>query len=158
VLDPTSQILVFEVLKHWHNIIITHDLSQIDPKDFLYALKNRSVIKQGSRYNLKAEHKYAHNGEGIRDSMEMLKAQCMGGFCLEKSPFEPSESSVDPLSSSEETVHALSSDSNDEDEDDVSPKLLFNTHQGQHKVSTSKFKSDPNPNNQTCVDSFSNVV
>ena len=57
-LDPTSHILVFEALKHWcknkMTIVITHNLSQIEPKDFVYVLKNGRVIEQGFWYNLEA--------------------------------------------------------------------------------------------------------
>ena len=106
---------MLEVLKRWRKIIIAHDLSRIDPKDFLYVLKNRSVVERGSRCDLEAKCEYAHDGEGIGDSREMLEAQRTGGF----RPGKPPSNHPSPLPSSEETVHALlSSDSNDQDADD----------------------------------------
>ncbi|KAG7449558.1 P-loop containing nucleoside triphosphate hydrolase protein [Guyanagaster necrorhizus] len=55
-LDPTSRVLVFEAIKQWREnrttIVITHDLSQITSKDFVYVLKNGTVIEQGYRADL----------------------------------------------------------------------------------------------------------
>ena len=57
-MDATSLILVFEALKRWrHNkttIVITHDLSQIEPNDFVYVLKDGRVFEQGFRYDLES--------------------------------------------------------------------------------------------------------
>ncbi|PBK91619.1 P-loop containing nucleoside triphosphate hydrolase protein [Armillaria gallica] len=55
-LDPTSRVLVIETIKQWREnrttIVITHDLSQITSKDFVYVLKNGTVIEQGYRADL----------------------------------------------------------------------------------------------------------
>ncbi|KAK0504638.1 P-loop containing nucleoside triphosphate hydrolase protein [Armillaria luteobubalina] len=55
-LDPTSRVLVIEAIKQWREnrttIVITHDLSQITSKDFVYVLKNGTVIEQGYRADL----------------------------------------------------------------------------------------------------------
>lgn len=55
-LDATSRILVFEAIKKWrHNkttVVITHDLSQIGPNDFLYVLKSGELVEQGYREEL----------------------------------------------------------------------------------------------------------
>jgi len=55
-LDITSRILVFEAIKRWRKnkttIVITHDLSQIQSRDFVYVLKNGSVVEQGYRADL----------------------------------------------------------------------------------------------------------
>lgn len=57
-LDATSRILVFEALKRWRTnkttIVITHDLSQITPGDFVYVLKDGRVVEQGYRHDLEA--------------------------------------------------------------------------------------------------------
>jgi hypothetical protein len=42
---------------------LSHDLSQIGPKGFVYVLKDGTVIKQGFWYDLKAEPEYGHEGE-----------------------------------------------------------------------------------------------
>ena len=50
-LDVTSRILVFEAIKRWRQnkttIVITHDLSQITPTDFVYVLKDGEVVEFG---------------------------------------------------------------------------------------------------------------
>lgn len=55
-LDPTSRLLVFEAIKAWRKnkttIVITHDLSQIGPSDFVYLLKEGRVVEQGYRVDL----------------------------------------------------------------------------------------------------------
>ena len=55
-LDMTSRILVFEAIKRWRKnkttIVITHDLSQIQSRDFVYVLKNGKVVEQGYRADL----------------------------------------------------------------------------------------------------------
>ena len=55
-LDITSRILVFEAIKRWRKnkttIVITHDLSQIQSRDFVYVLKNGKVVEQGYRADL----------------------------------------------------------------------------------------------------------
>jgi ATP-binding cassette subfamily B (MDR/TAP) protein 1 len=80
-LDATSRILVFEAIKRWRRnqttIVITHDLSQIGPNDFVYVLKGGSVVEQGYRYDLEM----AKDGE-FRDMMEMQGAT--GGYLPEK--------------------------------------------------------------------------
>ena len=52
----TSRILVFEAIKGWRKnkttIVITHDLSQIQSRDFVYVLKNGKVVEQGYRADL----------------------------------------------------------------------------------------------------------
>ena len=55
-MDMTSRILVFEAIKRWRKnkttIVITHDLSQIQSRDFVYVLKNGKVVEQGYRADL----------------------------------------------------------------------------------------------------------
>jgi ATP-binding cassette subfamily B (MDR/TAP) protein 1 len=55
-LDPTSRTLVFSALKAWRRnrttIVITHDLSQIEKDDFVYVMKDGSVVEQGYRLDL----------------------------------------------------------------------------------------------------------
>ncbi|GBE85722.1 hypothetical protein SCP_0802440 [Sparassis crispa] len=58
MLDVMSCILVFEVIKLWHQnmntIVITYDLSQIDSEDFVYMLKDGTVAEQGYHNKLKS--------------------------------------------------------------------------------------------------------
>jgi ATP-binding cassette subfamily B (MDR/TAP) protein 1 len=110
--------LVFEALKRWHKnktpIVIIHDLFQIDPKDFVYVLKNGMVIEQGFRYDLEAEPEYGNEGEeGGGEFREMVEAQRRtGGFLPEKSPLDPSPQDPTP----EEKVHALLDADTDDDQ------------------------------------------
>ena len=46
-------------------IVITHDLSQIGSRDFIYVLKGRSVVEQGFRYDLEAEPEREREREGV---------------------------------------------------------------------------------------------
>ena len=87
-LDATSRILVFEALKRWRQqkttVVITHDLSQIEPQDFVYVLKQGRVAEQGYRYDLESvtpAHQEADQGE-FRKMMEAQRAT--GGFLPEK--------------------------------------------------------------------------
>lgn len=55
-LDATSRVVVFENMKRWRKnkttIVITHDLSQIIPDDFVYVMSNGVVAEQGFRSDL----------------------------------------------------------------------------------------------------------
>jgi ATP-binding cassette subfamily B (MDR/TAP) protein 1 len=76
-LDGTSRLLVFEAIKHWRRnrttIVITHDLSQIGAEDFVYVLKEGSLVEQGFRQDLE----FDQDGE----FSSMARTQGMtGGF------------------------------------------------------------------------------
>ncbi|KAF8891135.1 P-loop containing nucleoside triphosphate hydrolase protein [Gymnopilus junonius] len=86
-LDATSRILVFEAIKRWRKnkttIVITHDLSQIERKDFVYVLKNGRVVEQGYRSDLElvVPSEKADRGE----FRKMMESQLeTGGFLPEK--------------------------------------------------------------------------
>ncbi|KAJ1301182.1 hypothetical protein OPQ81_003593 [Rhizoctonia solani] len=68
-LDATSRILVFEAIKTWRRnkttIVITHDLSQIAPSDFVYVMQDGRVVQEGYRYNLQAEKGGVFEGMGL---------------------------------------------------------------------------------------------
>ncbi|KAF9045011.1 P-loop containing nucleoside triphosphate hydrolase protein [Panaeolus papilionaceus] len=86
-LDSTSRILVFEALKRWRSnkttIVITHDLSQISPNDFVYVLKQGRVAEQGYRYDL--EMVFGGEDEDRGEFRKMMDVQAqMGGFLPEK--------------------------------------------------------------------------
>jgi ATP-binding cassette subfamily B (MDR/TAP) protein 1 len=55
-LDAISRVLVFEAIKRWRRnqttIVITHDLSQITPTDFVYLLKDGHIVEEGFRADL----------------------------------------------------------------------------------------------------------
>lgn len=57
-LDPTARLLINEAVKKWRKgkttLIITHDLSQVEPHDFLYMMKDGIVIEHGFRQDLEA--------------------------------------------------------------------------------------------------------
>ena len=76
-LDVTSRLLVFEALRKWRKnrttIVITHDLSQIGPDDFVYVLSHGRVVEQGFRRDLEEPR------EG--EFYQMMAAQGVtGGF------------------------------------------------------------------------------
>ncbi|THH19333.1 hypothetical protein EW146_g1804 [Bondarzewia mesenterica] len=76
-LDAISRLLVFEAIKRWRRnkttVVITHDLSQITPGDFVYVLKDGHVVEQGYRHDLEQ----IEGGE----FREMAQAQgAAGGF------------------------------------------------------------------------------
>jgi ATP-binding cassette, subfamily B (MDR/TAP), member 1 len=77
-LDATSRILVFEAVKHWRRnkttIVITHDLSQILPTDFVYVLKDGRVAEGGYRADLEV-------GGGEFEQMATTQAEA-GGFAV----------------------------------------------------------------------------
>ncbi|KAH8833741.1 P-loop containing nucleoside triphosphate hydrolase protein [Flagelloscypha sp. PMI_526] len=79
-LDPTSRVLVFQAIKRWRagktTVVITHDLSQITSKDFIYVLKNGSLVEQGYRDDLE-------NGGGEFRRMVDVQATT-GGYLPEK--------------------------------------------------------------------------
>ena len=55
-LDATSRVLVFEAIKQWRKnkttIVITHDLSQICPEDFVIVMKDGVNVETGYRDDL----------------------------------------------------------------------------------------------------------
>ncbi|KAJ7485153.1 P-loop containing nucleoside triphosphate hydrolase protein [Mycena galericulata] len=55
-LDPTSRVAVFDAVRRWRRnrttIVITHDLAQIGPDDFVYVLKDGCVVETGCRADL----------------------------------------------------------------------------------------------------------
>ncbi|KAH7337541.1 P-loop containing nucleoside triphosphate hydrolase protein [Rhizoctonia solani] len=68
-LDATARILVFEAIKAGRRnkttIVITHDLTQIAPADFVYVMKDGCVVQEGYRYNLQVEKGGVFEGMGI---------------------------------------------------------------------------------------------
>jgi ATP-binding cassette subfamily B (MDR/TAP) protein 1 len=79
-LDATSRILVFEAVKRWRRnrttIVITHDLSQILPTDFVYALKDGRVAEGGYRADLEV-------AGGEFQQMSTAQAEA-GGFAVKE--------------------------------------------------------------------------
>ncbi|KAF7976914.1 hypothetical protein HWV62_5310 [Athelia sp. TMB] len=73
-LDPTARLLVFEALRRWRagktTVVITHDLAQIAPADFVYVLKAGRVAEQGYRADL----------EGAHGEFQAMAEQQAGGF------------------------------------------------------------------------------
>ncbi|GLB34413.1 hypothetical protein LshimejAT787_0112970 [Lyophyllum shimeji] len=57
-LDPASRLLVFAALRAWRRnkttVVITHDLAQIGPRDFMHVMKHGHVVEQGFRPGLEA--------------------------------------------------------------------------------------------------------
>jgi ATP-binding cassette, subfamily B (MDR/TAP), member 1 len=98
-LDATSRIIVFEALRRWRKnkttIVITHDLSQICPGDFVYVLKGGQVVEQGYRADL--EMSTAVEEEGSGEFRAMMQSQCAtGGFLPEKDVL-PEEGPVEEI-------------------------------------------------------------
>ena len=63
-LDATSRVLVFEAIKQVRRrkttVVITHDLSQIMPEDYVYVMRSGCVVEEGFREDLEK----SGNGEG----------------------------------------------------------------------------------------------
>ncbi|EJD01884.1 P-loop containing nucleoside triphosphate hydrolase protein [Fomitiporia mediterranea MF3/22] len=80
-LDATSRVLVFEAIKECRKnkttIVITHDLSQITPGDFVYVLKDGGVVEQGYRSDL--EEPLPDGSDGAFRAM-MRSQGAQGGF------------------------------------------------------------------------------
>lgn len=97
-LDPTSRLLVFEAIKSWRKnkttIVITHDLSQIGPTDFVYLLKEGRVLEQGYRVDLEM-----HKGGEFR---AMADTQSESGFPEKQDPL-----SADAKAEKEAKVDAI---------------------------------------------------
>ncbi|KAG6862068.1 hypothetical protein C0995_007198 [Termitomyces sp. Mi166 len=93
-LDATSRLLVFAAIREWRRnrttIVITHDLSQIEPNDFVYVMKDGRVVEQGYRADLEAPAKsyYGNDSEdtlldpGRGEFRKMLSVQLGLGGCL----------------------------------------------------------------------------
>ena len=79
-MDATSRILVFEAVKRWRQnrttIVITHDLSQILPTDFVYVLKDGRVAEGGYRADLEV-------AGGEFQQMATTQAEA-GGFAVKQ--------------------------------------------------------------------------
>ncbi|KIY71143.1 P-loop containing nucleoside triphosphate hydrolase protein [Cylindrobasidium torrendii FP15055 ss-10] len=99
-LDPTSRVVVFNELRRWRKgkttIVITHDLSQICPQDFVYVLRGGSVGEQGYRDELE---------KSAGPFRELLDAQGPAGLPIKTS--EASTLVVDSTEGSEETVTSV---------------------------------------------------
>ncbi|KAG8950795.1 hypothetical protein FRC03_012739 [Tulasnella sp. 419] len=91
-LDANSRVLVFEAIKAWRRnrttIVITHDLSQITQEDFVYVMKNGSIVDHGFRGNLEQK-------EGEFRSM-LEKQMGEGGFPVKTLDDVTSEDDANP--------------------------------------------------------------
>ncbi|GLB39497.1 putative P-loop containing nucleoside triphosphate hydrolase protein [Lyophyllum shimeji] len=90
-LDPASRLLVFAALRAWRanktTVVITHDLAQIGPGDFVYVMKRGRVVEQGFRADLEAAPARSENvdegtGTGAGEFRAMLDVQLGFGGCL----------------------------------------------------------------------------
>ncbi|OCH94561.1 P-loop containing nucleoside triphosphate hydrolase protein [Obba rivulosa] len=97
-LDATSRILVFEAIKRWRRnmatIVITHDLSQVGPEDFVHVLREGVLVEQGFRNVL----------ETFSDSVfrQMVDSQHATGGFPTKGDDEPGPAPVEILEKQEE--------------------------------------------------------
>jgi len=83
---------VFEAIKLWRQnkttVVITHDLSQITPEDFVYVLKGGQVVEQGYRYDLESvpssplDPHADEEEEGKGEFRKMMEAQQKTGGYL----------------------------------------------------------------------------
>lgn len=106
-MDATSRILVFEAIKRWrHNkttIVITHDLSQIEGRDFVYVLKDGRVVEQGYRSDLQEVVASPSSGdEG--EFRKMMESQMQTGGYLPEKQFVMNVRSVQDLKEEFEQV------------------------------------------------------
>ncbi|KAJ8111114.1 hypothetical protein OPT61_g6208 [Boeremia exigua] len=58
-LDYVTRSMILHAIREWRNgkttVVITHDISQIQPDDFLYLLDNAQVLQEGYRKDLEAQ-------------------------------------------------------------------------------------------------------
>ncbi|KAI8714130.1 hypothetical protein NCS52_01132400 [Fusarium sp. LHS14.1] len=58
-LDQVSRALIMDAIRDWRRgkttIIITHDVSQIEPDDFVYVMDNASLVQEGFRRDLERQ-------------------------------------------------------------------------------------------------------
>jgi ATP-binding cassette subfamily B (MDR/TAP) protein 1 len=98
-LDVTSRSLVFAAIKAWRvnktTIVITHDLSQIEQTDFVYVLKNGTVVEQGFRVDLES-------AELQGEFRAMMEAQHQTGGYLPEKPLTEDDEKVEELFKDEE--------------------------------------------------------
>ncbi|EIW69536.1 hypothetical protein TREMEDRAFT_39110 [Tremella mesenterica DSM 1558] len=77
-LDATSRVLVFDSLQRWRKnrttVVITHDLSQIRPDDFVYVMQDGIVAEQGFRVDLSRKTPLHGQPLGIFASMAAEQA------------------------------------------------------------------------------------
>lgn len=105
-LDPTSRVLVFEGIKRWRNnkttIVITHDLSQITSKDFVYVLGSGTVVEQGYRADLE---------QAGGEFRQMMDSQGSTGLAVKHIEADGHSSPIDDVSAlddnTEETVATM---------------------------------------------------
>ncbi|TFK31482.1 hypothetical protein BDQ12DRAFT_671836 [Crucibulum laeve] len=94
-LDATSHTLRFKALKRWHankiTLVITHNLSQISPSNFVYVLKQGRIVEQGYRYDLESppfsssSSSASDEDEDIGELRKTMNVQVeTGGFLPEK--------------------------------------------------------------------------
>ena len=81
-LDMSARGLVHEAVKRWRRgkttIIITHDLSQVSASDFIYVMKEGSVVQQGYRGDLvQAEGSIKQLLEDLQQDVEKEDAKSM---------------------------------------------------------------------------------
>ncbi|KAF9483294.1 P-loop containing nucleoside triphosphate hydrolase protein [Pholiota conissans] len=108
-LDPPARLLVSAALRQWRSsssinhrtrttIVITHDLSQIEPNDFVYVMRGGRVVEQGYRADLeKVEVEQDADIEDERGEFRrMLDAQKLTGGALPTQDLDEPSASVSP--------------------------------------------------------------
>jgi ATP-binding cassette subfamily B (MDR/TAP) protein 1 len=79
-LDATSRVVVFEAIRKWRQdrttIVITHDLSQILPDDFIFVMKDGIVAEQGFQRDL-MEHKGVYSGMAADQAVQPLRPRIL---------------------------------------------------------------------------------
>ncbi|KAF2160111.1 hypothetical protein M409DRAFT_29408 [Zasmidium cellare ATCC 36951] len=85
-LDHISRTLMMEAIRRWRKgkttIIITHDISQIQPEDFLYLLEGGRVVQEGYRKHLERMKGTAFHGflsEEQRAGVELFEEKRKSG-------------------------------------------------------------------------------
>lgn len=106
--------LVFEAIKAWRmnrtTIVITHDLSQILPSDFVYVLRNGELVEQGYRSDLEQPQPDGSMGE-FKHLMRVQDTQ--GGFPVKR------ESQIDEVVEGDEEVGRILEEEERENEVEV---------------------------------------
>lgn len=73
-LDAANRAAVIKAVREWRKgrttIVITHDMAQIQPKDFVYILEQGSIVDSGYRHELQSLPKYQNHFHSEKETLD----------------------------------------------------------------------------------------
>ena len=109
-LDATSRVLVFEAIKQWRKnkttIVITHDLSQISPEDFVIVMKDGVNVETG-----------------YRDDLEVIKGGHFSEMATSQGTALPERDIDQELAEKEREVQAILDETEEDEFEDTAPLI-----------------------------------